>query len=148
MADSTFTIFYSWQSDLPNSTTRGLIESSIEAAVRSLRNTVSVYADRDTQGVTGSPDIVQTIFSKIDECDVFVADVTSVATYHPLDKDGNENAEYFAQDMELDAFAYSYAVMKYKYGEVEYLYIPKAYRNEEFDKIVAKWQETFKDENL
>lgn len=90
MADSTFTIFYSWQSDLPNSTTRGLIESSIEAAVRSLRNTVSVYADRDTQGVTGSPDIVQTIFSKIDECDVFVADVTSVATYHPLDKDGNE----------------------------------------------------------
>ena len=65
-----------------------------------------------------------------------------------LDKDGNENAEYFAQDMELDAFAYSYAVMKYKYGEVEYLYIPKAYRNEEFDKIVAKWQETFKDENL
>ena len=90
MADSTFTIFYSWQSDLPNSTTRGLIESSIEAAVRSLRNTVSVYADRDTQGVTGSPDIVQTIFSKIDECDVFVADVTSVATYHHLDKDGNE----------------------------------------------------------
>lgn len=65
-----------------------------------------------------------------------------------LDKDGNENAEYFAQDMELDAFAYSYAVMKYKYGEVEYLYIPKVYRNEEFDKIVAKWQETFKDENL
>lgn len=90
MADSTFTIFYSWQSDLPNSKTRGLIESSIEAAVRSLRNTVSVYADRDTQGVTGSPDIVQTIFSKIDECDVFVADVTSVATYHHLDKDGNE----------------------------------------------------------
>ena len=90
MADSTFTIFYSWQADLPNSTTRGLIESSIEAAVRSLRNTVSVYADRDTQGVTGSPDIVQTIFSKIDGCDVFVADVTTVATYHPLDKDGNE----------------------------------------------------------
>lgn len=90
MTDSTFTIFYSWQSDLPNSTTRGFIESSIEAAVKSLRNTISIYADRDTQGVTGSPDIVQTIFSKIDKCDVFVADVTSVATYHSLDKDGNE----------------------------------------------------------
>jgi len=38
--------------------------------------------------------------------------------------------------------------MKYKYGEVEYLYIPKAYRNEEFDKIVAEWQETFKNEGL
>lgn len=65
-----------------------------------------------------------------------------------LDKDGNENVEYFAQDMEMDAFAYSYSVMKYKYGEVEYLCIPRAYRNEEFNKIVAKWQETFKDENL
>ena len=29
-----------------------------------------------------------------------------------------------------------------------YLYIPKEYRNEEFDKIVAEWQETFKNEGL
>ena len=88
MDNSTYTIFYSWQSDLPNSTTRGLIESSIEAAAKSLKNTATVLADRDTKGVTGAPDIVQTIFSKIDECDVFVADVTSVATYHPMDKNG------------------------------------------------------------
>lgn len=90
MSDSQITIFYSWQSDLPNSTTRGLIESSIEAAVKSLRDTVTIFADRDTQGIIGSPDIVQTIFSKIDECDIFVADVTSVANYHPLNKDGDE----------------------------------------------------------
>lgn len=89
MTDSTYTIFYSWQSDLPNSTTRGLIESSIEAAAKGLKNTATVLADRDTQGVSGSPDIVQTIFSKIEDCDVFVADVTSVTTYQPLDKDGN-----------------------------------------------------------
>ena len=48
-------VFYSWQSDLPNSTTRGLIQSSIEAAVRNMRDTVEVTADRDTQGVYGSP---------------------------------------------------------------------------------------------
>lgn len=65
-----------------------------------------------------------------------------------LDKDGNENTEYFMQDMEMDAFAYSYAVMKYKYGEVEYLYIPKVYRNEIFEKIVDEWQEIFKNEDL
>lgn len=65
-----------------------------------------------------------------------------------LNKEGKENIGYFLQDMEMYAFAYSYAVMKYKYGEVEYLYIPKAYRNEEFDKIVAEWQETFKNEGL
>ena len=51
---------------------------------KSLKNTATVLADRDTQGVTGAPDIVQTIFSKVDECDVFVADVTSVALYHPI----------------------------------------------------------------
>ena len=88
MTDSAYIIFYSWQSDLPNSTTRGLIESSIEAAAKSLKNTATVLADRDTQGVTGAPDIVQTIFSKIDECDVFVADVTSVAAYYHLDNNG------------------------------------------------------------
>ena len=40
------------------------------------------------------------------------------------------------------------SIMKYKYGEIEYLYIPEEYRNEEFDKIVAEWQETLKNEGL
>lgn len=65
-----------------------------------------------------------------------------------LDKDGNENAKYFLQDIEMDAFAYSYAIMRYKYGEVEYLYVPNEYKNDAFDKIVAEWQETFKNEGL
>ena len=88
VTDTEIKVFYSWQSDLPNSTTRGLIQSSIDAAVKGLRNTVEVYADRDTKGNYGSPDIVQTIFDKIDDCDVFVADVSGVITYHPLDNEG------------------------------------------------------------
>lgn len=55
-----------------------------------------------------------------------------------LDKDGNENKGYLSQDIEMDAFAYAYAVMKYKYGEVNYLYVPKAYQNYEFDGIVTE----------
>ena len=90
MSDSTYTIFYSWQSDLPNGDTRGLIGESIDAAVKSLRGTATVHADRDTKGEFGSPDIVQTIFSKIDECDVFVADVSAVTTYHPVEKAGED----------------------------------------------------------
>lgn len=89
MTEIGYSIFFSWQSDLPNSETRGLIQSSIDSAVRGLRDTVFVEADRDTKGVYGSPDIVQTIFKKIDECDVFIADVSAVSVYNPLDKDGN-----------------------------------------------------------
>lgn len=89
MTEIGYSIFFSWQSDLPNSETRSLIQSSIDSAVRGLRDTVYVEADRDTKGVYGSPDIVQTIFRKIDECDVFIADVSAVAVYNPLDKDGN-----------------------------------------------------------
>lgn len=88
MPETEIKVFYSWQSDLPNSTTRGLIQSSIEAAVRNMRDTVEVTADRDTQGVYGSPDIVETIFSKIDDCDIFVADVSAVTTYHVMDSEG------------------------------------------------------------
>ena len=88
MPEREIKVFYSWQSDLPNSTTRGLIQSGIEAAVRNMRDTVEVTADRDTQGVYGSPDIVETIFSKIDDCDIFVADVSAVTTYHVMDSEG------------------------------------------------------------
>ena len=65
-----------------------------------------------------------------------------------LNEEGKENTGYFSQDMEMDAYAYSYAVMKYKYGEVEYLYIPQAYQNDEFDEIVNEWQVAFKNEEL
>lgn len=36
----------------------------------------------------------------------------------------------------------------YKYGEVKYLYVPKAYQNNEFDRIVNEWQVAFKNEGL
>lgn len=65
MKNTEIRIFYSWQSDLPNSETRGLIQDSISSAVKMLRDTVEIEADRDTKGEYGSPDIVQTIFSKI-----------------------------------------------------------------------------------
>ena len=64
-----------------------------------------------------------------------------------LNDDGSENPKYFKQDMEFDAYAFSYAVMKYKYGEISYLYKPNAY-GEEFDKTVEDWCKTFRLESL
>lgn len=65
-----------------------------------------------------------------------------------LDSNGGENEGYFTQDMEMDAYAYAFAVMKYKYGEIKYLYVPDAYKNGEFNNIVGEWIEAFRNEML
>ena len=76
------TVFYSWQSDLPNSTNRGFIGDCLERAIKELKAdpslTVDPCLDRDTQNVPGSPDIASTIFDKIDKCGLFVCDVSIV----------------------------------------------------------------------
>lgn len=91
MKNTELKIFYSWQSDLPNGETRGLIQDSISSAVNMLRDTVEIKADRDTKGEYGSPDIVQTIFSKIDECDIFIADVSIVNKYSTITDEGESS---------------------------------------------------------
>ena len=76
------TIFYSWQADLPNRTNRGFIQRALKDAAGLIASELAIepVIERDTQGVAGSPDIVKTIFAKISTSDVFVADVTPVAT--------------------------------------------------------------------
>ena len=73
-----FKIFYSWQSDLPGNKTRNFIRSCIDDAIELAEETEAIEADRDeaTLGMTGSPDIVTSIFSKIDDCDLFIADIS------------------------------------------------------------------------
>jgi hypothetical protein len=77
-------VFYSWQSDRPNATNRGLILTALKAACADLGEDPTIderpEVDHDTQGVPGAPDIVQTIFAKIDGANVFVADVSIITT--------------------------------------------------------------------
>jgi hypothetical protein len=85
------TIFYSWQSDLPNKTNRSFIQEALEKAIKEIADTDLENADRpetetrleldkDTKGVTGSPPIVETIFGKIEKATIFVPDLTFVAS--------------------------------------------------------------------
>lgn len=78
------TIFYSWQSDLPNNCNRGLIEAALQSAIKEIAKdselTLDVVVDRDTQGLPGSPDIAGSIFAKIDAAAMFVADVSIVVS--------------------------------------------------------------------
>lgn len=76
------TIFYSWQSDI--SPARNKIKRALEQACRNLSRTLDTAnrpeLDSDVQGTYGSEPITETIFAKIDECDIFVADVTPVTS--------------------------------------------------------------------
>lgn len=75
-------IFYSWQSDLPNSTNRNFIEDALKKAVKNIGKdeTIELEAsiDRDTQSIPGSPNISETILNKIDSADLFVCDVSII----------------------------------------------------------------------
>jgi hypothetical protein len=76
------TVFYSWQSDLPNNSNWGFIEKALRKAANAISDDDSIEVepviDRDTFGIGGSPDISATIFSKIAKADVFVADVSII----------------------------------------------------------------------
>lgn len=75
-------IFYSWQSDCPSNTNRSFILTALEKAIKELKEeqptTIDPVIDRDTLGLSGSPDISQSIFSKIDEASVFLCDVSII----------------------------------------------------------------------
>ncbi len=76
-------IFYSWQADSPTSVGRNFIRSVLENVCKRISGDATldeadrdVALDSDTQGVAGQPPIAETIFAKIDESAVFVADMT------------------------------------------------------------------------
>ena len=73
-----FKVFYSWQSDLPKDLTRNFIRKCIDEAIDLAEESEAIEAVRDeaTTGVTGSPNIVTTLFDKIDGCDLFIADIS------------------------------------------------------------------------
>lgn len=68
-------IFYSWQSDVKPM--KNLIQYALEKVKLNDINILPII-DRDTADIPGSPDIGDTIFHKIDNSDVFVADLTIV----------------------------------------------------------------------
>src|SRR3954447_8276610 len=81
------TVFFSWQADTPTREGRNFVERSLERAISrvgedtELEEAIRELAvDKDTQGVAGSPPIVETIFRKIDQTAVFVPDLTFVGT--------------------------------------------------------------------
>jgi hypothetical protein len=83
-------IFYSWQADMAPATGKNLIGRALRDAIAMVNADAAVedadrddesvaVLDHDTEGVSGSPPIVQIIFEKIDAASAFVSDLTYVA---------------------------------------------------------------------
>jgi hypothetical protein len=72
-------IFYSWQSDLPDNTNRGLLQDAIMGSVEAIHRDLSIdLVDRDSQALAGSAGDPPTLIEKIKASDVFIADVSTV----------------------------------------------------------------------
>jgi hypothetical protein len=77
----TFTIFYSWQSDLPKATNQNGIRKSLRSAINHVEDKLidsKIDIDEATRNTTGSPNIPQTIFTKITNSDIFICDLTTI----------------------------------------------------------------------
>lgn len=89
------TIFYSWQSDLPNNTNRGFIESCLEKVLKNIKSispfSLELSIDRDTKQETGTPDILDSIYTKIQKTKIFVADISIINPDYPKRKCPNPN---------------------------------------------------------
>jgi hypothetical protein len=76
------TVFFSWQSDLSNTSNRNFIEDCIKKAIKEMkqksRYQLILSLDRDTTNTQGTPDIANTIFEKIDKACFFIADISLI----------------------------------------------------------------------
>ncbi len=74
------TIFYAWQSDRSKKVCRYFIRDAANAAIKELVKDADIVdsprLDSDTQEVPGHPEIARTIFGKIDDGAIFLADLT------------------------------------------------------------------------
>ncbi len=94
-------IFYSWQSDIQvagieKDVTKEFIFKAASEALDKIKEEYSdlldVQIDRDTRGVSGTPAIVDAIFGKIDESNIFLADLTFIGeSYNKAKKLPNSN---------------------------------------------------------
>ena len=81
-----FTIFYSWQSDLPTAATTRAIRKALKVAARGIeekQTDLTIVLDEATRNEPGSPNIPATILRKIDEADLFLCDISTINASAP-----------------------------------------------------------------
>jgi len=89
------TLFYSWQNDLPSNSNLNLIEYCIKKAIKQSQQIkpipLNIALDKATRDIPGTPDITDSIFSKINKCNAFVADISIINSDSKNKKTPNPN---------------------------------------------------------
>lgn len=78
-----FKTFYAWQSDRPAEFNNRFINECLRESIKRLKKKYNIsetefYLDRDTKDIPGWPNIPETVFDKIEQCDVFLGDLTII----------------------------------------------------------------------
>src|ERR1019366_5187304 len=114
-------IFWSWQSDTDGKTGRFFVRDALEEAIKQLKQPPDVeepderdlhdgiHLDHDRKDISGTPSIADVIFKKINNADVFIADVTPVASLTRLKPVEGEEPEKKLINPNV-AIEYGYAV--------------------------------------
>lgn len=83
-----YTLFFTWQSDRMD--VKRMIDQKLRDIKAELEKIdICLILDQDTRGRLGTENIDQTVLAKIDACDIFVADITPVASIGPRKTGGH-----------------------------------------------------------
>jgi hypothetical protein len=84
-----FKLFYAWQSDSPLDDNKHLIRDAAKDAVKRIGKDADVEEsprlDHDTKNLSGTPEVANAIFAKIDRAGMFLGDVTFVGASKAAD---------------------------------------------------------------
>lgn len=90
-------VFYSWQSDSPKKTNLNAIRKALQQAcerLEGLNPKLKLVPDEATRDTSGSPNIALKILEKIEQADIFIADVTTVTPANAERPCPNPNVGY------------------------------------------------------
>jgi hypothetical protein len=114
-------IFWSWQSDTPGKVGRHFVRDTLAEAIEILRQPKEIeepserdareelHLDHDRKGVSGTPPLAETIFQKIEQAAVFIADVTITGETTAAINDGKRETKKTLINPNV-AIEYGYAV--------------------------------------
>jgi hypothetical protein len=118
-------VFWSWQADTAGKTGRHFVRAALADAIEALKQPKEIeepaerdarealHLDHDRQGVPGSPDLATTIFRKIEQSAVFVADVTLVAGIQGGEiAGGNTTAKKLINSNVAIEYGYAYLLIR------------------------------------